>query len=155
MPAITIFVATMYWARSLYINFYLSKDFMKNTNLYYLASNETLSSTNVTFDAHWLLYLVLCLQSILTIFMFLATIVLYDTPIDNDFNLVAILSSIDKNSLDTMHDAALSNELSRSMNLNIEVLGDVGENMVSRRLRYTIGDEEQGKPKLRREMKYK
>jgi len=58
------------------------------------------------------------------------------------------------NSLDTMHGVALSNELSRSMNLNIEVLGDAGENMASRRLRYTIGDKGQEKPKLRREIKY-
>lgn len=153
-PAITTSVATMYWARSLFINPYLEKVFMANTNLYYPACNETLSSTNVTLDAHWLLYLVLCLQPILTISMFLAAIVLYDTTVDNGFGLVAILSGIDKNSLDTMHGAALSGELSRPVILNIEVLGDAGEDMATGRLRYTIGGEGQGKPKLRRGMKY-
>ena len=51
-PAIVMSVATMYWARSAYINPYLSADYMNNPELYYPATNETLSSTNATLHAH-------------------------------------------------------------------------------------------------------
>lgn len=157
MPAITTSIATVYWARSLYMNRDIPKGpkgYIQNPELYYPATNEALSSTNATLDAHWLLYFVLCLQPVLKISMFLLAMALYDTPVDKGFGLVAILSGIDKQSLEIMHGAALSGELRRPVNLNIDVLGDVGEDMTSRRLRYTIGGEGQGKPKLRRGMKY-
>jgi hypothetical protein len=154
MPTIVTSVATMYWARSVYMNRYLAADYMNNPELYYPATNETLSSTKVTLNARWPLYLVLCLQPAFTIFMFLFAINLYDTPIDKGFGLVAILSGIDKDGLDVLNGAALSGELRRPVNLNVAVLGDAKEDMTRGRIRYSIGHERWVKDKLKRGVKY-
>jgi hypothetical protein len=154
MPTIVTSVATMYWARSVYMNRYLTANYMNNPELYYPATNETISSTNVTLNARWPLYLVLCLQPTLTISMFLFAINLYDTPIDKGFGLVAILSGIDKDSLDVLNGAALSGELKRPINLNVAVLEDAREGTTRGRIRYSIGHERRVKDKLNREVKY-
>ena len=147
-------VATMYWARSIYSNPYLSKAYKDNPEIFYPATNETLSSTRTTLNASGLLYLVICLQPILTILMFLFMITLYDTPTDSGFGIVAILSGIDRNSLDSLHGGALSGQLSRPVNLNVAVVGDAGESMTRGQIRYSIGRERQEKDTLKRGVKY-
>ncbi|KAL9102775.1 MAG: hypothetical protein Q9163_002093 [Psora crenata] len=154
MPTIVTSVATMYWARSTYTNRYLTADYMDNPELYYPATNETLSSTNASLNARWPLYLVLCLQPILTISMFFFATYLYDTPIDIGFGLVAILSGIDKDGLDVLNGAALSGKLTRPVTLNVAVLVDANEGMTRGRIRYSIGHERRAKDKLKRGVKY-
>ncbi|MCJ1368646.1 hypothetical protein MMC16_007791 [Acarospora aff. strigata] len=154
MPAIVTSVATMYWAPLTYMNPSLSPDHVNNPELYYPATRETLSSTNATLNARWPLYFVLCVQPNLTIAMFLFATHLYDTPITKDFGLVAILSGIDKDSVDILNGAALSGELRRPVNLNVAVLGDAKEDMTLGRIRYSVGHERRGKDKLERGVKY-
>ncbi|MCJ1337916.1 hypothetical protein MMC09_003200 [Bachmanniomyces sp. S44760] len=159
VPAIVTSVATMYWARSIYSNPYLSKAYRDNPEISYPATNETLSSTRTTLNASRLLYFVLCLQPILTILMFFFLTILYDTPTDSGFGIVAILSGIDRNSLDSLHGSALSGQLSRPVNLNVSVVGGaaaVGESMTTRgQIHYSISRrEKQGKDTLKRGVKY-
>ncbi|KAL9111284.1 MAG: hypothetical protein Q9187_007941 [Circinaria calcarea] len=154
IPAIVTSVATMYWARSIYMNPYLSKAYKDNPEIFYPATNETLLSTRITLNPSRLLYLVLCLQPILTIFMFLFMIILYDTPTDSGFGIVAILSGIDRNSLNHLHGGALSGQLSRPVNLNVAVINDAGESMTRGQIRYSIDCERQEKNTLKRGVKY-
>ncbi|KAI4257483.1 MAG: hypothetical protein LQ352_001647 [Teloschistes flavicans] len=153
MPALVTSVATMYWARSLFNN---SRSSTQNPELYYPATNETVYSTNTTLSAHWLLYFVLCLQPILTLSMLAFAVRYYDTPIDKGFGLVAVLSGVDKQSLDIMHGAALSGELKKPVSLKLQVLdeGAEEEDMTSGRIRYTVGHEKGAKAYLRRGMRY-
>lgn len=154
MPAIVTSVATIYWAHSTFKNRYLSTDYINNPELYYPATNETIFSTNVSLNSRWPLYLVLCLQPILTVSMFFFALILYDTPIDKGFGLVAILSGIDKNSLDILKGAALSGELRRPVNLNVAVLGNAKEGVPQGRINYSIGHRRQEQDRLKRGVKY-
>ena len=154
VPAIVTSVATMYWARSVYSNPYRSKAYEDNPEISYPATNENLSSTRTTLNASGLLYLVICLQPILTILMFLFLITLYDTPTDGGFGIVAILSGIDRNSLDSLRGGALSGQLRRPVNLNIAVVDDAGESMMRGQIHYSIGRERQEKDTLKRGVKY-
>ena len=60
LPAFATSVATMYWARLVYMNPYSSSAFNSNSEIYYQATDELISSTNSTMNASWLLATVHC-----------------------------------------------------------------------------------------------
>ena len=154
MPAIVDSVATMYWARLIWMNRYQSLDYMRDTELYYPAMNETIFSTNQTLDAKGLLYFVLCVQPIITVVMFIIALLFYHAPIDEGFGLVTLLSGVNKESLEVLRGAALSGELRKPISLDITVVdqGEKGAN--TGQIGYSLSDKSNGKASLKRRIVY-
>jgi hypothetical protein len=85
------------------------------------ATDESILSIKSTLDANWLLYVVLCIQPILTLLMFLLTLLFHSTPVQKGFGLVAILAGVDRDSLDIVQGAALTGELVKPVTMDIVV----------------------------------
>lgn len=138
MPAIVVSVATMYWARLVYMNPQLSEYTGNNAETYYPATNETITSTNGTLDAQWLLYLVLCVQPAITLMVFVAAIFCYRTPISKGFGLIALFAGMERGSLDILKGAALSGELREPVNVEFTVQNYVEKDPKTARLGYKL-----------------
>jgi hypothetical protein len=121
IPAFTTSIATTYWSRLVYMYPYKTAKWMSIPDFYYPATDELIVSTNSTLDANWLLYGVLGIQPILTVFVFLWTVLFHSTPIQKGFGLVAILAGVNKDSLDIVQGAALSGVLAKPVALDIVV----------------------------------
>ncbi|KAI9707816.1 MAG: hypothetical protein M1836_000778 [Candelina mexicana] len=159
LPAFATQVATMYWARFVFIqikhpNFPSIKKVSRD--LYYNATDESIFSTRTTLNAHWLLYVVLAVQPFLVIVMFLSATLLFSTPISEGFGLVAILAGIDRDSLDVVQGAALSGKLKKPVRLDIAVCQDkaIGEMCETGHIVYTLGGEEHKGARLEHGNKY-
>ena len=152
LPTYAISVASMYWAR---LNFLAqqplsSKYCTRAANVSYTVDSETVTSTRTTLNARWLLYIVLAIQPLLTCITFLLVTLCHSSPIDIGFGMIAVLSGINKDSLDLVRGAALSGELSKPVKLGIEV-GGVDDTSMNRgdvalkdhgstgRIAYTLG----------------
>lgn len=121
IPAFTTGIATTYWARFAFMFPYKASDMMSIPEFYYPATGESILSIRSTLDANWLLYVVLCLQPVLTLLMFPLTILFHSTPIQKGFGLVAILAGVDRDSLDIVQGAALSGKLVEPVTMDIVV----------------------------------
>ncbi|MCJ1335508.1 hypothetical protein MMC09_000779 [Bachmanniomyces sp. S44760] len=123
-PTFATEVATMYWARMIWIRNSNSPEFRASQDLYYQAGDETISSTRSTLKADWLLYLVLAIQPILTLLMFIAMTSFYSTPIGKGFGLVSILAGVQRDSLDVLKGSELSGEVGKPIRMAIQVIDD-------------------------------
>jgi hypothetical protein len=94
-------------------------------NLNYPPRDEYIESTTITLDATWSLYVLLAVQSVLTLLMFLFSTLLYHTPIGNGFGMVGIMSGIDKDSLNLLSGAAFSGDLEKPVKLNISFVREL------------------------------
>jgi hypothetical protein len=121
IPAFTTGIATTYWSRFAFMFPYKAPDMMSIPEFYYPATGESILSIRSTLDANWLLYVVLCLQPVLTLLMFPLTILFHSTPIQKGFGLVAILAGVDRDSLDIVQGAALSGKLVEPVTMDIVV----------------------------------
>ena len=124
MPAITIAVATMYWARLVYLNPDPSLYFINDTEAYYQATNETITSTVGTLDDQWLLYLVLCLQPVITIIALATSTFCYHSPISKGFGLISLLAGVERETLGLVKGAALSGELQEPVIVEMTIQGN-------------------------------
>lgn len=121
LPAFATSVATSYWSRWLYMLAGINQEGLWDSELNYSPMDEYIVSTRTTLDANWLLYLLLTVQPVLALLMFLFPALYYSTPIGSGFNMVAIMSGIDKDSLNLLSGAALSGNLNRPVKLDISV----------------------------------
>lgn len=152
IPTYAMSVASMYWAR---LNFLAQSPLSwryctDSVNVSYIVDSETVTSTRTTLNARWLLDFVLALQPLLTCVTFLLVTLCYSSPIDKGFGMIAVLSGVNKDSLDLVRGAALSGELSKPVKLGIEVDG-VDDTLMNRgdmalrghgttgRIAYTLG----------------
>ncbi|CZR69579.1 uncharacterized protein PAC_19479 [Phialocephala subalpina] len=122
LPAFATSVATSYWARWLFMLSGIKEEGEFDSELNYPPRDEYIESTTTTLDATWLLYVLLAVQPVLTLLMFLFSALLYHTPIGNGFGVVAIMSGIDKDSLNLLSGAAFSGDLEKPVKLNISVV---------------------------------
>ena len=152
LPTFAVSVATMYWARKVEFN----RNDTTDRNFYYYATDESIISSRSTLNAHLLLYVVLALQPVLMILMFLSVTLLFSTPIDRGFGLVAILASIDQDNLRVVQGAGLSGELKQPVRLDIAVRQGKRDNQghTMGRIVYTIGYERRNTPPLERGVEY-
>jgi hypothetical protein len=125
VPAFLTSVATSYWARWLFMFPGATQEGLWDSELNYPATDEYIVSTATTLDATWLLFVLLAAQPFLTLFMFLASRMLYSTPIGNGFGLVAILSGIERTSLDILAGAGLSGTLETPVKLEISIDNEI------------------------------
>lgn len=144
IPSFTTSLATMYWARLVQMFPYNSTTMTSIQDLYYPPKNQTIISTNATLRADWALYIVLCLQPTLTVLMFAWAILFHSCPVQKGFGLVAILAGVDRESLEIVHGAALSGELTRPVTVGISLHkstedASAGEESGIELLRYTLG----------------
>ncbi len=167
IPTYAISVASMYWARLTFLaQEPLSWGYCTNAvNVSYAVDSETVTSTRTTLNARWLLYIVLALQPLLTCITFLLVTLFYYSPIDKGFGMIAVLSGVNKDSLDLVRGAALSGELSKPVKLGIEV-DDVDDTLINRgdialrnhgsigRIAYTLGQRSRKTRPLERGKKY-
>lgn len=65
------------------------------------------------------LYLILSIQTLLTVFMLVVSILLYSTPISQNFGLISILSGLSRPSVPVIAGAGLSGKLGQEIQLNI------------------------------------
>lgn len=167
LPTYAISVASMYWARLTFLaQRPLSWAYCTNAvNVSYAVDSETVTSTRTTLNARWLLYIVLAFQPLLTCITFLLVALCYCSPIGKGFGMIAVLSGMNKDSLDLVRGAALSGELSKSVKLGIEVGGvdDTSINQADIALRnhgsigsiaYTLGQQSRKTRPLERGKKY-
>ena len=154
VPWIVTSMASAYWSRAtVWIRTNMT-DYESQADIHYPAKDEKIFSTNPTLEANWLLFLILCLQPFLTIFMFICSMSFYDTPIDKGFGLQAILAGSDRTSLDTLEGASLSGELKKPVSLNMTVIEESNDGRASGRICYSIDHERQGRARIRRGLKY-
>jgi len=118
------------------LNITFGKEFPYNET--YFVANASLHQQVPTLKANKLLYLLLCLQPILTIIAFGETMFLYDTPLSQGFGLVSILAGVQRDSLDILAGATLSGELERPIRLSIDASG---KGVSSPRVFYVVGGE--------------
>lgn len=167
LPTYAISVASMYWARLTFLAQRPSSwgDCTNAVDVSYAVDSETVTSTRATLKARWLLYIVLALQPLLTCITFLLVALCYCSPIGKGFGMIAVLSGVNKDSLDLVRGAALSGELSKSVKLGIEVVG-VDDTSINRgdialrnhgstgRIAYTLGQQSRKTRSLERGKKY-
>ncbi|KAF8847214.1 hypothetical protein BDZ45DRAFT_539676, partial [Acephala macrosclerotiorum] len=121
LPAFATSVATSYWSRWLFMLAGINQEGLWDSELNYSPMDEYIVSTTTTLDANWLLCLLLAVQPVLALLMFLLSALCYSMAIGNGFNMVAIMSGIEKDSLDLLSGAALSGGLERPVKLDISV----------------------------------
>lgn len=167
LPTYAISVASMYWARLTFMAQLPSSwhSCTNTVNVSYAVDSETVTSTRTTLNPRWLLYIVLALQPLLTCITFLLVTLCYCSPIGEGFGMIAVLSGVNKDSLDLVRGAALSGELSKSVKLGIEVDG-VDDTSITRgdialrnhgstgRIVYTLGQQSGKTRPLERGKKY-
>ena len=157
LPAFTTSVATMHWARLIWMNQYQSSAFASNSEIYYQATDEVIASTNLTMRDPWLLYLVLSIQPLLAIILFSLALLFYSTPIHKGFGLVAILAGINRDSLGSVQGAALSGKLVEPIRMNINVCPNVSPDhdaQAAGRIEYTLGRTQHKRTSLSHGKKY-
>lgn len=115
----------VYWSRAIVLDsFYAwssrSKDITEEQKkeLYYNVEDHVVSS-RPTMNASPLLYLVLVVQPILTTIIFVAIILMYRTPIDDGFGLVALLAGVRRETLHLLNGASVSGKLRERVILDI------------------------------------
>jgi hypothetical protein len=142
VPAFTTAVASAYWARfAQMLPAIMEDNTVPQSEYNYPATNELIIATTATLDSTWLLYLLLAMQPILTALMFILAATFYASPIGKGFGIAAVLSGINKDSLDLLSGAALSGELERPVRLDISVANDVqstGNNSQMGHIQYSI-----------------
>lgn len=149
LPAVTTAVATSYWSRLAYMLPSAKQEGKYDSELNYLVPDELIESTTSTLEASWLLYFLLALQPGLTLFMFIATTLLYSSPVSKEFGMIAVLSGINKESLHLLSGASLSGTLNERVRLDISVVDGVrmveGKRSPYSCIEYTIDGSSQGK----------
>lgn len=117
VPSLTTSVASMFWARIIYVNP------TNNTfpEIYYTPTEEIIWSTRSTLQASWGLYLTLSIHPILCTAMLLSICFCYQTPIGTGFGLISVLASIRRDNLDQLAGAGFSGTLMRKVPLKIDV----------------------------------
>lgn len=119
MPVLATSAACMYW--SLAVNRLAGSNTTQSSDygLLYPPINETVISSNSAMSTHWLLYLVLALQPVVTIAAFGATMLLNSSPVTRGFGLISILAGVNRPSLDILRGAESSGQLKRPVTLDI------------------------------------
>jgi hypothetical protein len=160
IPSFTASVATIYWARLVQMFPYNQTRMTSVQDLYYLPTNQTITSTKETLHADWALYLVLCLQPVLTVLMFVWAMAYHSSPVQKSLGLVAILAGVDRESLDIVHGAALSGELALPVTVGISVQKTIDDDSLAvegediELLRYTLGRRVRGDATLVKGKRY-
>ncbi|EFW18736.1 hypothetical protein D8B26_005553 [Coccidioides posadasii str. Silveira] len=140
IPSFTTSVASMFWARMIYMN--PTNDLYPE--MYYPPADETLWSTKLGLKAGWTLYLTLSIHPILCTLILISICVCYKTPIGTGFGLVSVLSSVRKDSLDQLQGAGLSGTLTRTVPMRITIQ----DSHHGPKIRCCLGDEYEGKAEL-------
>ncbi|KAI9830064.1 MAG: hypothetical protein M1819_005894 [Sarea resinae] len=159
LPAYTTSVATAYWARYLHMVPGSSQEGLWDSELNYPATNERIVSTISTLRDDWLLYGILAVQPVLALVIFMWSAALYSTPLGKGFGMVAIMSGVQRNSLDLLSGAAFSGELEKPVKLTISVEDDSNEQggdqkSSMKRIQYEIGGILSSKKGLRKRTLY-
>ncbi|KUJ16730.1 uncharacterized protein LY89DRAFT_669192 [Mollisia scopiformis] len=108
--------ATPFWVAG---NNSVTNPTLEDVGLIYPINDKVVYTRPTLRKSRWL-YLVLGTQPLLLLVVILLSISLYSTPLSNGFGMIAILSGIDRISLDSLGGAALSGELATSMKLAIQ-----------------------------------
>jgi hypothetical protein len=153
MPSFTTAVSSMYWARITYMNPYNGTNFKTHPSILYTVPDEKITSTRVTMQNEWGLYMILVVHPVLTVIMLALTILLYHTPISDGFGLVSVLAGIERDSLDRLQGAALSGNLIKPVSMHISVLKKI-QTEGYRRIQYSLADVYQKPSILERKEKY-
>lgn len=125
MPTFATTLAGVYWSRASVLDSYYawpsrSQDINEEQKkeLYYLV-NDRVVSTRPTMNKSPLLYLVLVIQPVLVTLVFIASTLMYRTPIDEGFGLVAILAGVRRETLDLLNGASISGKLRECVRLRV------------------------------------
>ena len=153
VPAFTTAVASAYWARfAQMLPQIMETNQVPQSEYNYTATDELIIATTATLDARWLLYLLLAIQPVLTALMFILVATLNSSPIGKGFGIAAVLSGIDKDSLDLLSGAAFSGKLERPVRLDISVVNDVqsaGDTSQMEHIQYSVDGVPAGGKRLR------
>jgi hypothetical protein len=113
-------------------NITITPAYRSNTDFEYNLTNEelglvyhlqdTMVSTRPTLLKPRLLYAVICIQPFPLHFLLGLSFLLYFTPVEKGFALIPILSSVDRDNLDTLARATLSGRLQEDIELIIHPL---------------------------------
>lgn len=133
LPSLTTSVASMFWARIIYMN-PTNKVYPE---MYYPPASETIRSTRLTLKADWGMYLTLCIHPVLCTVMLLSICFCYKTPIGKGFGLISVLSGIRGDNLDQLRGAGLSGTLTRTVPIRIIVKDSSRSHP---RIQYSLGD---------------
>jgi hypothetical protein len=153
LPSFTTAISSMYWARLTYIHPYDKSSFKQDPTVFYTVPDEKITSTRVTMQAEWGLYLILAVHPVLTMIMLASITLLYHAPISDGFGLVSVLAGIERGSLDRLQGAALSGSLIEPVSMHISVLKKIQPEGY-RRIQYSLADTYQKPSTLERKEKY-
>ncbi|KAK9769443.1 hypothetical protein SCAR479_13868 [Seiridium cardinale] len=92
--------------------------------------NDTVLYTRPTLIKSYWLYLVLSIQPLLLLIVLGLTALLHATPLDKGFNLIAILSGVNPESLRCLAGASLSGKLKKELTLDFRPSKDNGKNVI-------------------------
>lgn len=87
-------------------------------------AEEDVISTRPAIVRSWTLYFTLCAQPFLTLLIFIGILAMHKTPVSKGFGLISILAGVEPESLELLHGASLSGELSEDVYLLIRAAGD-------------------------------
>ena len=111
------------------------------SDLYYHVNDHVLSIKPTMNASPWL-FIALALQPALTIILLFACLLMYTTPLDSGFGMVALLAGARTETLKLLHGASLSGELKQRLRVKIAVEHRVTEDGLSRlRNEYILGDD--------------
>ena len=119
VPKFSTTIAGMYWARATTLN---GDPTIRTepTDFYYPVKDEY-ELHRPSMNASGLLYVILALQPALSVFIFIANILLHRTPIGRDFGLVALLSGVQINGLHLLEGSSFSGRLKHSIRVQLAV----------------------------------
>ena len=135
VPSFATVLAGMYWSRTTAAYGYYSWDdkdpstppkspaAFNKSELYYPAIDETLLyQTPILSQRSGLLYLILAIQPCLCLLIFLLGLIQYDSPLDSNFGMVALLAGVWPSTLTLLKGASISGKLDRPLPLTIHTM---------------------------------
>lgn len=87
-------------------------------------AEEDIVSTRPAIVRSWTLYVTLCAQPFITLVIFIGILAMHKTPVSKGFGLISILAGVEPESLELLHGASLSGELSEDVYLFVRSSGD-------------------------------
>ena len=128
MPASCTVFAGMYWSRATAFNVVgllgldTTTDSSKQAtaDTYYLVSDNAISS-RPTMNSAPLLYLTLAVYPVLTALLLISTLLMYNTPLDSGFGMIALLAGVRTETLKLLNGASRSGKLKKSIRVTIDV----------------------------------
>ena len=117
----TTVVASMLWSRQAEVLGFGGPEAAPQSEY---AVKDQLRKVVPTMKNDWGLVMILVLNPVIVLIAVIAKILLYSTPVDERFNIVALLAAVDKSSLEIVRGAALTGELRQRLQLRFDVVHD-------------------------------